>query len=328
VPIPEPQASVDSGDGAGGASRPGGIAGIAGAGGRPGRLGSIVALVVWATVVVRVFATDPPANLIPWYAGGLLVFAAVQVFVLWRPALPVALLYVAFGLQAAVVLVMLAVNPNVDFLTALLALEAFQAAVLFSGHTRYVWVGVLLGLIAVALVLGLGLLEGLALAFIPMAVGLVLAMFAVASRDLEAARAASERMVADLRAAQVSLEAYAGQVEELAAIEERARVARELEASVSATLDEVSAATRAVREAGRAADTGGAAAGEPSAAPDRAGAALDEPGVALERLQGLTQDALAQMRRIIAELRPPPGASAPADTSSPEALETEHTQRG
>ncbi|MEE4276689.1 MAG: histidine kinase [Thermoleophilia bacterium] len=303
--MPEARARVGSGDGAGGGGRPGGLAGIAGGGGRPGRLGSIVALVVWATVVVRVFATDPPAHLIPWYAGGLLVFAAVQIFVLWRPALPVALLYVAFGLQAAVVLVMLAFNPNVDFLTALLALEAYQAAVLFSGRTRYVWVGLLLGLIAVALVLGLGVLEGLALAFVPMAVGLVLAMFAVASRDLEAARAASERMVADLREAHASLEAYAGQVEELAAIEERARVAQELEASVSATLDEVLAATRAVREASGAADEPSAVPDAADAAPDLARAAPDEASAALERLQALTQEALAQMRRIIAELRPP-----------------------
>jgi signal transduction histidine kinase len=295
------------------AGRPGGIAGIAGAGGRLGRLGIIVALVVWATVVARVLTTGPPAELIPWYLGGLLVFAVVQMFVLWRPALPVTILYVAFGLQAALVLVMLSFNPNVDFLTALLALEAYQAAVLFSGRTRYVWVGVLLGLIAVALVLGLGLLEGLALAFVPMAVGLVLAMFAVASRDLEAARAASEQMVADLRAAQRGLEAYAGQVEELAALEERGRVARELDASVAATLDEVLVATRAVREAAEAAArTAGAraAADEASGARDDTGDVPDAASAALERLQTLTQQALAQMRRVIAELRPPAGERA------------------
>jgi signal transduction histidine kinase len=304
--------------------RPGGIAGIAGTGGRPGRLGVAVSLVVWATVVARVFSTGPPEHLVPWYAGGLLAFVAVQLLVLWRPALPVTVLYVGFGLQAAVVLVMLSFDPRVDFLTALLALEAYQAAVLFAGRTRYVWVGVLLGLIAVSLVLGLGLLEGLALAFVPMAVGLVLAMFAVASRDLEAARAASEEMVADLREAQRGLEAYAGQVEELAALEERSRVALELEESVSATLDEVLDATRTVRAASVAphaaaapheanAPHAAAAPHEASAPPGEANAAPGEASAALERLQALTQQALAQMRRVIAELRPPSGSAAGVD---------------
>lgn len=204
--------------------RTGGVAAISGAGGRPGRAGNVVALVVWATVAARVFVTGPPDDQVPWYVGGLLAFLAIQLLMLWRPALPAALLYVAFAVQAAVVLVLLSLNPYIDFLTALLALEAFQAAVLLSGRSRYVWVGALLGLIAVSLVLGLGLLHGLALAFVPMAVGLVLAMFAVAARELEAARAESETMVDDLMDAQRRLEAYAGQVEELAAIEDRKSV--------------------------------------------------------------------------------------------------------
>ena len=239
--------------------RQGGVAAISGAGGRPGRAGAVVALVVWATVVARVVITEPPGDQVRWYAGGLLAFLAIQSLVLWRPALPISLLYVAFAVQAAVVLVLLSLNPQFDFLTALLALEAYQAAILLSGLARYVWVGVLLTLIAVSLVLGLGLLHGLALAFVPMAVGLVLAMFAVTGRDLEGARAGSERMVTDLREARDKLEVYAGQVEELAAIDERARVARELEASVSRTIGEALAAARAVRVAGAPPETGPAA---------------------------------------------------------------------
>jgi signal transduction histidine kinase len=109
-------------------------------------------------------------------------------------------------------------------------------------------------------------------------------MFAVASQDLEAARVASEDMLADLREAQGRLEAYAYQVEELAAIEERSRVAEELQATVAATLDDALAVTRA--------------AGEVRETPAEASALI-------ERLQALTQQALAQMRAIIAELRPP-----------------------
>jgi signal transduction histidine kinase len=290
--------------------RLGGVAAISGAGGRPGLAGNVVALVVWATVVARVFGEGQPADRAIWYAGGLVAFLAIQVLVLWWSDLPVTLLYVAFAVQAAIVLVLLSLDPDVDFLTALLALEAYQAAVLLSGRNRYVWVGLLLALIAVSLVLGLGLLDGLALAFVPMAVGLVLAMFAVASRELEAARVESEAMVADLREAQRRLEEYAGQVEELAAIEERSRVARELESSVSTTLDEALASARDVRVALGAAGAPRAAGAHHAAdTPPAAAAPREEASALLERLQALTQEALAQMRRVIAELRPPASAA-------------------
>jgi signal transduction histidine kinase len=103
-------------------------------------------------------------------------------------------------------------------------------------------------------------------------------------------------MVADLREARHKLEAYAGQVEELAAIEERSRVAQALEASVSTTLDDALAAARAAREA--------------RGAPQEASALL-------ERLQAFAQEALAQMRRVIAELRPPAGSPSEAASSTP-----------
>ena len=105
-------------------------------------------------------------------------------------------------------------------------------------------------------------------------------------------------MVADLQQVRRRLETYAGQVEELAAIEERSRVALGLEASVSATLDEVLDTARAVRDAR----------GEP-----------EEASGLLERLQALAQQALAQMRRVIAELRPPADAAVePGLSASPD----------
>jgi signal transduction histidine kinase len=90
-------------------------------------------------------------------------------------------------------------------------------------------------------------------------------------------------MVADLRAAQERLQAYVGQADELAALEQRARIAGELEQSVARTLACALEAGAAAREL------------------------LDEPDRAapqLERLQELTKEALEQMRRVITELRP------------------------
>jgi signal transduction histidine kinase len=263
--------------------------------GRPAALGSVAALVVWAGVLARVLVETDDSELIPWYLGGLALFLVVHVAVVRWP-LPTPLLHLAFALQAALVLVLLSLNPNHDILTALLALECYQAAVVFSGRARLVWVVGLVSLIPVSLVMGTSWLSGLSEAFVPMAGGVVLAMFAVVSRDLEDARVASRDMVAELREAQRRLEDYAGQVDELAAIEERSRVARELQISVSTTLGEALAATQAVREA--------------RDAPDEASALL-------ERLQALAQQALAQMRRVIAELRPAAGSPSEAASSTP-----------
>ena len=106
-------------------------------------------------------------------------------------------------------------------MTTLLVLECYEAAIVLAGNTRLVWVVLLVVTIGCSLVLELGPIHGLALALIPMAAGVVLAMFAVAGRELEAARATSAGMVADLQAARQRLQDYAGQVDELAAIEER-----------------------------------------------------------------------------------------------------------
>ena len=84
-------------------------------------------------------------------------------------------------------------------MTTLLVLECYEAAVVLAGNTRLVWVGFLVATIGCSLVLELGPIHGLALALIPMAAGIVLAMFAVVGRELEAARATSAGMVADLR---------------------------------------------------------------------------------------------------------------------------------
>jgi signal transduction histidine kinase len=253
-------------------------------GGRPARFGSIAALAIWAAVVARVITEGPDRELIPWYVAGLALFLVAHVVVLWWPPRSRPLLHVAFGLQAALVLVLLSFDTDIDILTALLALECYQVAVAFTGRVRVVWVMGLVTLIPVALAFQPDWLEGLSEAFVPMVAGVVLAMYAVVSADLVAAGDASKEMVAELRETQRGLEAYAGQAEELAAIDARSRVARELQGSVSATVADVLAAARAAREAR----------GVPA-----------DAAAQLARTQELAQRALAQMRAIIAELRPP-----------------------
>jgi len=239
-------------------------------------------LVVWAAVLARTLGLADASEW-PWYVAGFSAFLAILLFVVLRRPLPGPLTHLAMVVQAAIVLVLLAIDPNRDFVTVLFVLQCYQAAVALPTLPRTAWVAALVSLIGGSLVLELGLVRGLALGLVPMAAGVVLSTYVVANRELEEERAAAELLVTELQAAQEHLRAYAGQADELAALEQRSRVAGELDESVSRTLALVLDASAAAR------------------------GLLDEPDLAasqLERLQEHTKQALAQMRRIITELRP------------------------
>lgn len=246
------------------------------------RLSDIAMLVAWAAVFGRAL-TIADSGWWPWYIAGFAAFLAIQWFVSSGRAPSSPLLHLLLAVQAAIVLVLLTIDPELDFVTALFVLQCYEAAVVFPARPRAVWVTVLVVLIGGSLVSQLGVVRGLALGLIPMAIGVVLAMFVVATGELDDARAASERMVTDLRSAQERLRAHAEQADELAAIEQRTRVAVDLERSVAQTLASAREASAAARHL----------TGEPERAVPE-----------LERLQELTQEALAQMRRVITELRP------------------------
>ncbi len=91
-------------------------------------------------------------------------------------------------------------------------------------------------------------------------------------------------MLVELQETHRQLESYAGHVQELAAIQERERLARELHDSVSQTLFSIIFNTRSAQMM-----------------LEREPARLKPQ---LELLQRLTQNALAEMRGLIAKLRP------------------------
>ena len=276
----------DSGEPGGSGDTRGDVGGVLPAripsGSQPRRLGVAAMLVVWAALLARALGAAHAGDR-PWYVAGFAAFLVILLVTVLRRPLPAAVLHVAFVVQAAIVLVLFSIETDLDFVTVLFVLPFYQAAAVFPALPRTIWVVALAVLTGLSLVLELGLVHGLALGLVPMAVGIVLSTYVVVNRELDEERAASERMVADLQAAQQRLQDYAGQADELAAIEQRTRVARKLEESVTGTLASVLEVGAAAREQ------------------------LDEPeeiAPQLARLQELTKQALAQMRRIITELRP------------------------
>jgi signal transduction histidine kinase len=113
---------------------------------------------------------------------------------------------------------------------------------------------------------------------------IIFSAYTIASHEFELARAKSQSMLKELQGKHEKLQVYAGQVEEMAAMDERNRLARELHDSVSQTMFGILLNTKSAqillkRDPGRL-------------------------RVQLAHLQTLTLDALSEMRGLINQLRP------------------------
>jgi len=252
---------------------------------------SLATLAQLARALVRLEGRDQW----PLYLGLGAAYLLLVTLTILRPPRRSWQVHLALALQCLLALALLAIKPELDFLSALLVPVAFEAALQFTSRTAWCWVAGSAALTAGSLMVLLEPLRGLSLALTPIALELLLAAFVAVAREIEAARRQSETMLQELEVTHARLEAYAAQAGELAAVVERDRVARDLNDSVATTIVEILEAARVAR-AGLATVEGRAAAGDATAPP---------PATAqLAALQRQTQQALAQMRALIAELRP------------------------
>lgn len=248
------------------------------------------------------------------YQGGYLVgfvvigMLALRDVLFYRANLPVALLllalysllyglepwlsshrpwyrFVYFPLQTGLVILLCSLRPFLDVHTILYLPLGIQVASTFSRPVALAWVAAFVALISVTLMLGLGWAEGLAFLLLYLAVGAFLLSYDFLYSRTQADQAESQQMLADLQSAHQRLQEYAGQTEELAAARERNRLARELHDSVSQAIFSIRLTAQAARTLFDR---------EPARVPEQ-----------VERLQAMTAEALAQLRSLIAQLRPP-----------------------
>jgi signal transduction histidine kinase len=171
-----------------------------------------------------------------------------------------------------------------DFIIVLYIPLCYQAALLLGGQSRWIWVGIYLLLSCIPLTFALGILQGLAVALLPMTACLIFPAYVVVNRELEEADRASQAMLAELQETNRQLQSYAGQVDQLSAIQERNRLARELHDSVSQSMFSITLHVRAAQIL-------------LERSPERLRPQL-------EQLQTLTRSALQEMRGLITHLRP------------------------
>jgi signal transduction histidine kinase len=238
----------------------------------------------YVTVILRTLAEgDLIASRMPVYLGLLFLFGILFTLVLWRPMRREVWGHLYFIFQTLLVLCLLVPHPRLDFFNVLLGLLSFQAALVFTGWRRWGWVVFQILLIILSLTI---LLQayGLALSLLSAAAALVFPAYVAVSQEVEAGQRKRQALLAELQEANRQLTAYAGQVEELSAIQERNRLARELHDSVSQTMFSIGLHSRSAR-----------------ILLERDPEKLRPQ---LEQLQALTQDALKEMRSLIADLRP------------------------
>jgi signal transduction histidine kinase len=250
----------------------------------PSRVATIALYLFGVAVLVRTLVANTHPSLLPWYLALAAAFLVLYTVVWWRPGLRPWALYVVFASQSLIVMALLALTPKADFIPTLFLLLSYQAAFVIAGRVRWFWLVLFVLLTALPLMKLMGPLTGLAKALLPMAGEILVFAYVGVSKDIEAARVESETTIAELEATQQQLRISIDQVEDLAAVEERNRLARELHDSVSQTMFSILLTTRSAQMLEQRDPT-----------------KLKEQLTELDRL---TKDALAQMRGLIAELRP------------------------
>jgi signal transduction histidine kinase len=252
---------------------------------KPGWIGVVAIYLAYAAVVARTLTMENIRPLLPQYLWLELVYIILYTFVLWKPNLPGWLMHPYFVLQSVLVLYILSLRPEFDFVVVLFLLLSYQASLFFTGWIRWTWVIILVILTGGSLIYYLGFLEGLALAPTTMAVEIVIPAYIIVNQEIETTRVESQLLLGELQDTHVQLRSYASQVDELAAIQERNRLARELHDTVSQLIFSITLTTRSAqllleRDPGRVQEQ-------------------------LLRLKEMTADALSQLRSLITQLRPP-----------------------
>jgi signal transduction histidine kinase len=192
--------------------------------------------------------------------------------------------HVYLAVQTVIISVLSLITPGVDYFSALFLTLAVQAMYVFPLRTGSRWVGVFTVIMATLMLYGHPLSKGLPLVIIMSVAYFFIGSYAAVTREAEAAHEESQRLLAELQDAHEQLQAYAAQAEELAAVQERNRLARNLHDSVTQTIFTMTLTAEAARILF-----------------DRDPA---QAGPQLDKLQELAKSALTEMRSLVFELRP------------------------
>lgn len=192
-------------------------------------------------------------------------------------------------LQAAIITGLLLNRQTQDFF-ALLFIPISLSAVLFYGKRGFLWIAAFTVALAVPLIIStIGWRIGAVLALNYGGLCFLFGGYAYQVRKAEATRSENQRMLAELQIAHGQLRESASQREELAAEQERNRLARELHDSVTQTVFSMNLTVQTARLL--LAKDKGRVAGQ------------------LQRLEELAANAMREIQALVSSLRPIPAAA-------------------
>ena len=236
---------------------------------------------------VLTFSGDDLRSIVPLLAFYMVLLIAEPFLIRQHRRLS----YLYLILQVAIISAISFTIPTVDFWAGLFFPLLVQVMNNYPSRAGYRITGAFTVIMALLMLLGLGVEAGLPIAITNAVAFFLIAAFTnllgeaeAARQEAVAAREASQRQQAELQSAHRQLLSYTAQAEELAVLQERNRLARNLHDSVTQTIFSMRLTAEA---ANMLMDRN----------PERVRPELD-------KLQALAKSALAEMRSMIFELRP------------------------
>jgi signal transduction histidine kinase len=214
--------------------------------------------------------------------GGYLILLLLEPLYIRRHRV---LTYISLLVQSAIICTVSVVAPAADFWAVLFCPLVVQVMHNFPQRTGFLITGVFTAITSVFLLWGLGLEVGLPLILVFAVIYFLLAAFIAIILEAVAARDESQKQQAELQAAHRQLQTYTARAEELAVLQERNRLARELHDSVTQSLYSLTLLAEAGQRMIRAED-------------------LQQIAGNQTRLGQIAQQALQEMRLLVYELRP------------------------
>jgi signal transduction histidine kinase len=247
------------------------------------RIVAISNYVLFAIVALRAVLSYGSS---PEFAPLLILLAIFLLLLVTKPNLSLhwsAYGWIYFAIQTTLVVVMALLAPTFDFLWGLYIILANQAYLDLPRRPALIWVSGWIVIAGLCLMTALGAALGLAILLNFIAVSIFMISFVHASWQAEEARNESAALLRDLQSAHAQLQDYADRAEELSALRERNRVARELHDSVNQSIFSITLTAEAARTM-----------------LDRDPARVP---LYLSQLQEMANSALAQLRSLIGQLR-------------------------
>jgi signal transduction histidine kinase len=252
---------------------------------RLGRIGYLALYLAFAAVAVRTLAIEAIRPMLPTYLVLESIFLILYSTVFIWQSLPGWVIHLVFTFQSGLILYILSMRPEFDFLILLYLLLSAQASSTLGGRIRWAWVAVFVLLSGGSLMYHLGVLRGLSLSLTTIAGEIIIPAFMIVNHENEIAQRHSQTLLDDLQETNQQLQLYASQVEDLASLQERNRLARQLHDTASQLVFSISLNIRSAQMI---------LVSDPEHLPEQ-----------LESLQAMTSEALAQLRSLITRLRPP-----------------------